>query len=108
MPAGDVVMVGDVPVTLVHTPGHARAASAFSSTASSSRATPSSSTAAAGPTFPGATPPPCTNRSCTRLARVPDDTVLYPGHFYSPEPSATMGHTRAHNYVFRLSHPSSG
>ena len=35
-----------------------------------------------------------------------DDTVLYPGHFYSPpEPSATMGHTREHNYVFRLKTP---
>ena len=41
----------------------------------------------------------------TRLARVPDDTVLYPGHLYSPEPSATMGDTRAHNYVFRLTTP---
>ena len=30
-----------------------------------------------------------------RLATVPDDTVLYPGHLYSPEPSATMGETRA-------------
>ena len=29
-----------------------------------------------------------------RLAAVPDDTVLYPGHLYSPEPSATMGETR--------------
>ncbi len=41
----------------------------------------------------------------TRLAQVPDDTVLYPGHLYSPEPSATMGETRARNYVFRLPHP---
>jgi glyoxylase-like metal-dependent hydrolase (beta-lactamase superfamily II) len=37
-----------------------------------------------------------------RLAVVPDDTVLYPGHLYSVEPSATMGETRAHNYVFRI------
>ena len=37
-----------------------------------------------------------------RLAIVPDDTILYPGHLYSAEPSATMGDTRAHNYVFRV------
>jgi hypothetical protein len=37
-----------------------------------------------------------------RLAAVPDDTVLYPGHLYSPEPSATMGETRRRNYVFRI------
>ena len=41
----------------------------------------------------------------TRLAHVPDETVLYPGHLYSAEPSATMGDTRAHNYVFRLRTP---
>src|SRR5260221_368435 len=35
-----------------------------------------------------------------RLSRVPDHTVLYPGHLYAPEPSATMGETRARNYVF--------
>ena len=38
-----------------------------------------------------------------RLATVPDDTVLFPGHLYSPEPSATMGDTRRRNYVFRVS-----
>jgi hypothetical protein len=32
---------------------------------------------------------------------VGDDAVLYPGHLYAPDPSATMGETRAHNYVFR-------
>ena len=32
---------------------------------------------------------------------MPDDTVLYPGHLYSPDPSATMGETRARNYVFQ-------
>ena len=37
-----------------------------------------------------------------RLAKLPDDTILYPGHLYSPEPSATLGETRARNYVFRM------
>ena len=37
-----------------------------------------------------------------RLAALPDDTVLFPGHLYSPEPSATLGETRARNYVFRM------
>ena len=35
------------------------------------------------------------------LARVPDDTVLFPGHQYSVASSATMGETRKLNYVFR-------
>jgi glyoxylase-like metal-dependent hydrolase (beta-lactamase superfamily II) len=37
-----------------------------------------------------------------RLATLPDSTVLYPGHRYSQAPSATMGETRAHNYVLRI------
>ena len=36
-----------------------------------------------------------------RLAKVPDEAVLYPGHLYSPQPSAPMGETREHNFVFR-------
>ena len=77
-----------------------RAASASWSTTASSPATPSSSRAAGAPTCPAAT------RGALRepdpeLAKVPDDAVLFPGHLYSAEPSATMGETRKWNYVFR-------
>ena len=37
----------------------------------------------------------------TRLARVPDDAVLFPGHLYSADPSQRLGDTRRWNYVFR-------
>jgi hydroxyacylglutathione hydrolase len=36
-----------------------------------------------------------------KLAKVPDDAVLFPGHLYSAEPSATMGETRQWNFVFK-------
>ena len=36
-----------------------------------------------------------------RLSRVPDEAVLYPGHLYSPQPSAPMGETRRDNFVFK-------
>jgi len=36
----------------------------------------------------------------TRLAVVPDDTVLYPGHRYSPDPSAPLSRVRRENFVF--------
>ena len=32
---------------------------------------------------------------------MPDDTVVFPGHLYSAEPSASMGETRRTNFVFR-------
>lgn len=99
---GDVVRVGEVPITLVHTPGHTPGSQCFLV----------GDRLIAGDTLflegcgrtdlPGADPAAMYESLMTRLSRVPDDTILYPGHLYSPEPSATMGYTRAHNYVFRL------
>ena len=36
---------------------------------------------------------------------MPDDTVLFPGHLYSAEPSAPMGEVRQYNFVFRPKTP---
>jgi len=38
--------------------------------------------------------------SLRRLAKVPDDVVLYPGHRYSLASSATMGSVKQSNLVF--------
>ena len=73
-----------------------RAASASWSTGGWCRATPCSSRAAAGPTCPGSDPEAMYESLTTRLARVPDDAVVFPGHLYSAEPSASMGETRRH------------
>jgi glyoxylase-like metal-dependent hydrolase (beta-lactamase superfamily II) len=35
-----------------------------------------------------------------RLAKVPDDAILFPGHLYSAAPAAPMGEVRHYNYVF--------
>ena len=40
--------------------------------------------------------------SLQRLARLPETTVVYPGHMYSPAPHATMADVQAKNYVYRL------
>ena len=93
--SGDTVMVGRDPDRAdPHARPHARAASASSSTTGSCPATPSSSRAAGAPTSPAAIRPPSTSRSPQKLAKVPDHAVLFPGHLYSPEPSASMGDTR--------------
>ena len=43
----------------------------------------------------------CLSSLTHKLAKVPDEAVLFPGHLYSPEPSATMAETRQWNYVFK-------
>ncbi|MHB1713156.1 MAG: MBL fold metallo-hydrolase [Acidimicrobiales bacterium] len=102
---GDIVHVGEVPITLIHTPGHTPGSQCFLV----------GGRLVAGDTLflegcgrtdlPGGDPGAMYESLTTRLAHVPDETVLYPGHLYSPESSATLGATRRHNYVFSMSTP---
>ena len=51
--------------------------------------------------LPGGDPEALYESLTQKLAKVPDTATLFPGHLYSPEPSASMADTRATNYVFR-------
>ena len=98
--SGDRVAVGDIEVELVHTPGH----------------TPGSQCAlvdgrlVAGDTLfldgcgrtdlPGSDPEAMYD-SLSRLAALPDDTVVYPGHRYSVASSGTMEAVKESNYVYK-------
>jgi glyoxylase-like metal-dependent hydrolase (beta-lactamase superfamily II) len=50
--------------------------------------------------FPGGDSAEMYRTLSERLAEVSDDTILYPGHLYSREPSLAMGEVRARNNVF--------
>jgi glyoxylase-like metal-dependent hydrolase (beta-lactamase superfamily II) len=99
--SGDVVRVGAIDIELIHTPGHTPGSQCFLV----------SNRLVAGDTLfldgcgrtdlPGSDPREMYYSLTQRLAKVPDDAVLFPGHLYSPQPSAPMGETRAHNFVFR-------
>jgi len=103
---GDVVSVGEVPITLVHTPGHTPGSQCFLVDGKLLAGDTLFLDGCGRTDFPGSDPAAMYDSLMHRLAKVPDDTVLYPGHFYSPpEASATMGRTRAQNYVFRLTSP---
>ena len=100
--SGDLVAVGAVEIELIHTPGHTPGSQCFLV----------DGRLVAGDTLflegcgrmdlPGSDPAQMYESLTTKLARVPDDAVLYPGHRYSVESSATMGITRQRNAVFRL------
>lgn len=98
---GDIVSVGAVDVELIHTPGHTPGSQCFLV----------HDHLVAGDTLfldgcgrtdlPGGDPEALYFSLTQRLAKVPDSAVLYPGHQYSAEPSASLGTTRQHNVVFR-------
>ena len=99
---GDVVTVGSVPITLVHTPGHTPGSQCFLVDGKLIAGDTLFLEGCGRTDFPGSDPAAMYESLTTRLARVSDDTVLYPGHLYSAAPSATMGDTRANNYVFHI------
>lgn len=100
--SGDTVAAGSVQIKLIHTPGHTPGSQCFLV----------DGRLVAGDTLflegcgrmdlPGSDPAQMYESLTSKLGRVPDDTVLYPGHRYSLESSATMGATRERNAVFRI------
>lgn len=99
---GDVVRVGALEIKTLHTPGHTPGSQCFLV----------GNRLIAGDTlfldgcgrtdFPGGDSNEMYRSLHERLAQLADDTVLYPGHLYSADPSATLGETRRSNYVFQV------
>jgi glyoxylase-like metal-dependent hydrolase (beta-lactamase superfamily II) len=99
---GDVVPVGAIPITLVHTPGHTPGSQCFLVDGCLVAGDTLFLDGCGRTDLPGGDPDEMYLSLTQRLAAIPDDTILYPGHQYSPEAFASMGTTRAQNYVFRM------
>ncbi len=99
---GDVVAVGDIEITLVHTPGHTPGSQCFLVDGRLVSGDTLFLDGCGRTDLPGGDPEALYESLTQKLGAMPDDTVLYPGHHYSPESSATMGETRANNIVYRV------
>jgi glyoxylase-like metal-dependent hydrolase (beta-lactamase superfamily II) len=96
---GATVRAGEIPIECIHTPGHTPGSQCFL-VADRLVAGDTLFLQGCGRTdLPGGDPEAMYESLFRTLARVGDDTVLYPGHLYSEDPSATMGETRRSNYV---------
>jgi glyoxylase-like metal-dependent hydrolase (beta-lactamase superfamily II) len=99
---GDKVTVGDIDIELLHTPGHTPGSQCFLL----------DDRLVAGDTlflegcgrtdFPGGDSDEMF-RSLQKLARLPGDPTVFPGHWYSLEPSASLSEVKRSNYVYRVS-----
>ena len=99
--SGDTVMVGEIPITLIHTPGHTPGSQCFLVDGHLVAGDTLFLNGCGRTDLPGSDPEQMYYSLTQRLADVPDDAVLYPGHLYSEKPSATMAETRSRNVVFR-------
>jgi glyoxylase-like metal-dependent hydrolase (beta-lactamase superfamily II) len=103
---GDVLEFGSVRVRLLHTPGHTPGSQCFLvEEAGRPGLLVSGDTLFLGSCgrvdLPGASPEDMYRSLTGVLAKLPDDTVLYPGHLYSPEPSSTLGEQKRRNPYLR-------
>ena len=97
---GDVVRVGSIDVTLVHTPGHTPGSQCFHMEGRLVSGDTLFLDGCGRTDLPGSNPEDM-YYSLQKLAAMPAATVVYPGHRYSPPPSATLESIRQNNYVFR-------
>jgi hydroxyacylglutathione hydrolase len=98
--SGDVVRVGEVEITLVHTPGHTPGSQCFLVDGRLVSGDTLFLDGCGRTDLPGADPAEMYH-SLQRLASLPDGTIVYPGHRYSLPSSATIEAIREDNYVFR-------
>lgn len=99
--SGDTLTLGEIEVEFLHTPGHTPGSQCFRIR----------NTLVSGDTLfiqgcgrvdlPGSDPEEMYH-SLRKLAALPDDTLLLPGHHYSEAPNATLAETKAHNPYLKI------
>jgi len=98
--AGDVVTVGSVDIHLVHTPGHTPGSQCFHVRGRLVSGDTLFLDGCGRTDLPGSDPSAMFD-SLRLLAAMPDDTVIYPGHRYSPAPHEKLDEVRRHNFVMK-------
>ena len=98
--AGDRVAVGQLEIELVHTPGHTPGSQCFLVEGCLVSGDTLFLDGCGRTDLPGSDVEQMYD-SLQRLARLPDDTIVYPGHKYHPWSSGTMSAVRDSNYVYK-------
>ena len=99
---GDRLKVGELEIRFLHTPGHTPGSQCFLI----------GDRLVAGDTLfvqgcgrvdlPGGDPEAMYHTLTGKLAKLPRDTVLYPGHHYGPTPTSTIGDELQHNHYLNV------
>jgi glyoxylase-like metal-dependent hydrolase (beta-lactamase superfamily II) len=101
----DVLTVGDLAVTLLHTPGHTPGSQCLLVEGRLLSGDTLFIDGCGRTDFPGGDAREMYVSLHERLSVIEDDTELFPGHLYSPEASLLMGEVRARNFVLERKSP---
>jgi glyoxylase-like metal-dependent hydrolase (beta-lactamase superfamily II) len=97
---GDVIHVGEIAITLLHTPGHTPGSQCFLVDGNLISGDTLFLEGCGRTDLPGSNPDDMYD-SLNMLAALPNDTIVYPGHRYSDPAFLAMGQVRETNYVFK-------
>jgi glyoxylase-like metal-dependent hydrolase (beta-lactamase superfamily II) len=93
---GSVLEVGEGKVEILHTPGHTPGSIVLHPPGALITGDTLFVTFVGRADLPGSDPG-ALYRSLLRLAALPPETLVYPGHDYGPQPVSTIGFERQHN-----------
>jgi len=100
---GDEIAIGDVKVRFLHTPGHTPGSQCFLAESSLVSGDTLFIGGCGRVDLPGGNPEQMYHSLTQVLARLPDDTLLYPGHNYAAKPTSTIGDQKRQNHYLRIS-----
>jgi hydroxyacylglutathione hydrolase len=99
---GDEILIGNVKVSLLHTPGHTPGSQCFLAAG----ALVSGDTLFIGGCgrvdLPGSDPEAMYHSLTQVLAKLPVDTLLFPGHNYASKPVSTIGDEKKENHYLKV------
>jgi glyoxylase-like metal-dependent hydrolase (beta-lactamase superfamily II) len=101
--AGDEVMIGSVKVKLLHTPGHTPGSQCFLAEESLVSGDTLFIGGCGRVDLPGGDANQLYHSLTQVLGRLPDRTVLYPGHDYANRPVSSIGDEKRDNYYMKVS-----
>jgi len=105
--SGDALAFGGVTVRLIHTPGHTPGSQCFLvEEVGAAGKLVSGDTLFLGSCgrvdLPGSDPAQMYDSLNNKLKKLPDDTILYPGHHYSADPFGSLGEQKRRNPYLRV------
>ncbi len=99
---GDTIHVGNVPIKVIHTPGHTPDSICLLVDNKKLLTGDTLFVSECGRTdLPGGNPRSLYDSLFNKLLKLTDDVEVYPGHDYGPKPYSTIGEQRRTNYVLQ-------
>lgn len=94
---GDSIAVGNVSLTVIHTPGHSPGGMALYTDGIVFTGDTLFVEGVGRTDLPGGSWPVMLRSIRDKLFTLPEETKVYPGHNYGPMPTSTIGHEKRHN-----------